>query len=372
MKKINVKIPRLSRVRKKISEPGFTQGSMASSKDLPKTLIKKYIYDAKEFQETTISLNDFKESFIPIQDKVVWIDVQGVNDEAVITKIAEHLELQGLTLEDILHLNQRPKFDDFEKYLYVVLRNVFMNNSISVSNEQISIIIKKGLLVTFQERHNGVLSLISERIKANKGFIRKHGIDYLLYAIIDIIIDNYFPVLETFADVMEDLDESLLRNPSHEISRAIHQMKRELRHFRKAVWPLRDMIGKMSREDFPFIGKHIKSFYSDCYDNVIQVVDFIENSKERVFDLANQYLTQVNERTNQVMKTLTIIATIFIPLTFLCGVYGMNFDTSLSSFNMPELKWKYGYMFFWFLTLLITAGMLIFFWFKGWFGNKKT
>jgi len=276
-----------------------------------------------------------------------------------------------LTVEDIVHVHQRPKVEEFDDYLFVTIRAIWMEDEGKVDNEQLSFVLKDGILVTFQERVGDGFDPIRRRLREGKGQIRKNQADYLLYALIDTAIDNYYPVLELYGDIMEQLDDQVRENPRPELSRAVHSMRRELRQFRRAVWPLRDETGSLSRNEYLLIGEHVRVAFRDCHDHVIQVADFVEGSRERASDLADLYVTMVSEKTNQVMKVLTIIATIFIPLTFLCGLYGMNFDTNASPFNMPELKWRYGYPVFWLVTVGVFVFMLWYFRRKRWIGKRS-
>ena len=228
---------------------------------------------------------------------------------------------------------------------------------------------KDDLLITFQERHKDGFEPVRKRLREGKGPIRDQGVDYLLYSLIDAIIDDYFPVLELFGDTMDQLDEEIRNNPAPHLASAAHGMRRELRQLRRAVWPLMEVTSTLSRIEVLRIDNALKHAFRDCHDQVVQVADFVEGSRERVSDLSDLYQTMVSEKTNQVMKVLTIMATIFIPLTFLSGLYGMNFDPEVSPFNMPELKWRYGYPAFLTVIALTFVGMLWFFRRKGWIGQ---
>ena len=241
-----------------------------------------------------------------------------------------------------------------------------VDESGNIDNEQLSFVLKAGLLVTFQEHVGDGFAPVRRRLREGKGSIRSRGTDYLLYALVDTTIDNYFPVLEIYGDTMEDLDEKIRLNPRPDLSHAVHALRRELRQLRRAVWPLRDVTSALGRGDLDQIGDALKPSFRDCYDHVMQVADFVEGSRERASDLGDLYQVMVSERTNQVMKVLTIIATVFIPLTFLCGLYGMNFDTTTSPYNMPELRWRYGYPALLAVMGLTVAGMVWFFFRKGW------
>ena len=287
--------------------------------------------------------------------------------------MGEALGLHQLTVEDVVHVNQRPKQEEFADYLLVILRAVRVRagEDNTVDNEQISMVLREGLLVTFQERPGDGFDPVRRRLREGKGQIRRAGADYLAYALLDAVIDNYFPVVELYQDAMDQLDDEIRVNPSWEKSASIHLMRRELRQLRRAVWPLRDVAGALGRTDLEMISAGVKPALRDCHDHVIQVADFVESARERASDLGDLYMTIVSERTNQVMKVLTIIATIFIPLTFLCGLYGMNFDSAASPYNMPELKWRFGYPALWGVMVVSVTGMLLFFRHRGWIGRGR-
>jgi magnesium transporter len=307
----------------------------------------------------------------PEPGKVVWIDVQGLGDGELIRQVGAALGLHPLTVEDVVHHHQRPKVEEFDDYLLLVLRMVRHQGEGRVDNEQLSLVLREGLLVTFQERPGDGFEPVRRRLREGKGQIRRSGADYLAYALVDAAIDNYFPVLELYGDTMEALDERVRQDPSPQVSAAIHGMRRELRHLRRAAWPLRDVAAALGRIEHPLLGKRVRPMFRDCYDHVVQVADFVEGTRERASELADLYLAMMGERTNQVMKVLTIISTIFIPLTFLCGLYGMNFDGAVSPFNMPELRWRYGYPALLLLMLVVFLGQILFFRRRGWIGGRS-
>jgi magnesium transporter len=317
-----------------------------------------------------VELEKIVEALQPIPGKIIWADIQGLGDADAMRRIGEALGLHPLTLEDIVHTHQRPKLEEFDSYLFAVVRAVQLREDGHIDNEQVSLVLKDGVLVTFQERPGDGFDPIRRRLRERKGPIRKSGTDYLFYAVIDAIIDNYFPVLDAYGDAMDQLDEQVRENPIPAVSTAVHAMRRELRQFRRTVWPLREITSALGRGEHDLVSDKVRPAFRDCYDHLVQAADFIEGSRERASDLAVLYLTMVSEKTNQVMKVLTIIATIFIPLTFLCGLYGMNFDPEASPYNMPELKWRYGYIAFWLATAVIMTGMLWFFRHKGWIGGS--
>jgi magnesium transporter len=305
-----------------------------------------------------------------VAGKNVWLDVQGLGDSNIIRMFGELLGLHPLVMEDIVHVHQRPKQEVYREYLFAVLRTLRVSAEGSIETEQISFVLKPNLLVTFQERPGDVSEPVRKRIREGKGLIRRAGADYLFYALVDAVVDNYFPVIETYEENMDLLDDAVREDPSPDVSRHIHGIRRQLRKFRRSVWPLRDMFAAFVRDDIDFIDEKTRLFFRDAHDHVILAVEFVEGARERASDLGDLYLSVVGEKTNRVMNLLTIIATIFIPLTFLCGVYGMNFDTEVSPYNMPELKWRYAYPVFWGVLIVIFVGMLWIFKRKGWIGKK--
>ena len=367
--RIPIPIPRIRRQRISEPAPGSPPGTLALPEDLPPPEIWRHTFNPGGYQVEQIQAEDLPAALSPEDGKVKWVDIQGLGDGDVIRKIGDLLGLHPLTVEDVVHLHQRPKVEEFDGYLYLVLRAVRLEAEGKVDNEQLSLVLKKGLLVTFQEHPGDGFEPVRRRLREGKGHIRRGGADYLAYALVDVAIDNYYPVLELYSDTMDALDDRVREDPTPEASAAIHAMRRELRAFRRTIWPLRDMASALGRSEHLQIGAKVRPMFRDCHDHVVQVADFIDGARERASELADLYMTMVSERTNQVMKVLTIIATIFIPLTFLCGLYGMNFDTSVSPYNLPELKWRYGYLALWALMLVTVIGMLVMFRVKGWIGG---
>ncbi len=362
-------VPTFRRVKPRMPPPGSAPGTLRGASDLPPPVVRRYCYHDDHFETAEVDLADIDRALTPVPGGVVWVDLQGLGDVEAVERVGSILGLHPLTLEDVVHVHQRPKLEEFDDYLFVVLRAVHSVDDRSINNEQISFVIKEGLLVTFQERLGDGFDPVRRRLRERQGFTNRGGADYLAYTLIDAVIDNYFPVLEIYGDTMDQLEERVRNNPTPEVSAFVHQMRRELRLFRRAIFPLRDVTSALARSANPFLGETVRPAFRDCNDHVVQVADFVEGSRERASELADLYLVMVGERTNQVMKVLTIIATIFIPLTFLCGLYGMNFDTAVSPYNMPELKWRYGYPVFLGVMIVVAAAMVLFFKRKGWIGS---
>lgn len=317
-------------------------------------------YDSNEYKEFEVKKI---EKCFPFRDSptITWINIVGLHKVDVIEKIGMHYNLHPLVLEDILNVHQRPKVEYFEDYIFVVLKMLTYNDeSHEVNSEQVSMILGKNFVFTFQERKGDVFEPVRNRIRNNKGIIRKNDADYLLYALIDIIVDNYFVILEKMGDEVEDLEDKVILNPSPEIVQTIHRLKRNLIELRKTIWPLREVLNTLYKEDSHLIKKKTSIYFRDVYDHTIQIIDTVETLRDMAGGLLDIYLSSVSNRMNEIMKVLTIIATIFMPLTFIAGVYGMNFK------YMPELEWKFGYPLVLLLMLLVGIVMLIYFRRKKW------
>ena len=292
---------------------------------------------------------------------VTWINVDGLHQVDVLEQLGNCLAVHPLVLEDILNTEQRPKLEDFDKYLFVVLKmSRYSEQSREIELEQISLILGPTFVVSFQEKPGDVFDPIRERIRRSKGRMREMGADYLAYALIDGVVDNYFAVLEQVGDEVESLEEELVTDPRLDTLHAIHKLKRDMILLRKSVWPLREVIGALMRGESSLIGESITVYLRDVYDHTIQVIDTIETFRDMISGMLDIYLSSVSNRMNEVMKVLTIIATVFIPLTFIAGLYGMNFK------HMPELEWRLGYPLVWLVMLTIGVLMLLYFRRKKW------
>jgi len=294
---------------------------------------------------------------------VTWINLEGIQQIEVIEALGRHFDLHPLVLEDILNTDQRPKVEDFGVYLHIVLKMFSLDaGQEKVQSEQISLILTKKFVLSFQEGLEGdVLNPLRERIRTDKGSIRKMGADYLAYSIIDGIVDNYFVILERLGEKVEELQEELVARPDPHMLRNLHQLKNEMILLRKAVWPLREVISSLERADSPLIQSSTKIFLRDVYDHTIQVIDSIETFRDLLSGMLDIYLSSLSYRMNEIMKVLTIIATLFIPLTFIVGIYGMNFR------YLPELDWRWGYFVVWAVMIAVGTGMVVYFKRKKWF-----
>ena len=294
-------------------------------------------YDDAHFEEKEIK--NVEDSFA-FRDKptVTWVNIDGLHDTESIAKIGTHFHLHPLVLEDIVNTTQRPKMEDHGDYIFIVLKMLCHEEGTDeVRAEQISLILSSSVVISFQEVPGDVFNPVRERIRQDKGRVRKAGPDYLAYALLDAVVDNYFVILERFGESIEGMEEELISNPRPETLQTIHTIKRELIFLRKSVWPLRELLSGLERAESPLIADATGIYLRDVYDHTIQVMDTVESLRDMVSGMLDTYLSSISNRMNEVMKVLTIIATIFIPITFIAGIYGMNFEF------MPELKWPWAY-----------------------------
>jgi magnesium transporter len=290
-----------------------------------------------------------------------WINFDGIHQLDTIEKVGKHFKIHPLVLEDIMNTGQRPKMEDFGDYLFIVLKMLQYDEKEDVTKtEQVSLVLSSKYVLSFQEDEGDVFDSIRERIRTDRGSIRKRGVDYLAYSLIDAIVDNYFMVLEKIGEKIEDIEDELVKNPTPGVLHEIHRLKRELIFLRKSVWPLREVISRLERWESPLIDKSIDIYLRDVYDHTIQVIDSLETFRDTLSGMLDIYLSSVSNRMNEVMKVLTVISTIFIPLTLIASIYGMNFR------YMPELEWSWGYPMVYVVMLAIGAVMLVYFRRKKW------
>jgi magnesium transporter len=352
----------LKLTKKRSLKTGLPPGSLVyiGDKKAEEAKISVIEFDENRFDKR--SLSQIRECFtFKNKTSVTWIDVDLVNQVDIIEKIGECYGFHPLVLEDILNTDQRPKFEDFGDYIYVVLRILMCNgNNDGIVSEQVSIILGPNYVISFQERELDVFTVLRERLEIGKGRMRKSGADYLAYALIDTIVDNYFVVLEKLGERIEELEEQLIAAPTTAVLNAIHKLKRDMIFMRKSIWPLREVVAALERGDSALINEPTRIYLRDVYDHTIQVIDTMETFRDMLSGMLDIYLSSVNYRLNEVMKILTMIATIFIPLSFIVGVYGMNFK------YMPELEWRWSYPAVMLLMLIIGLCMLVFFRKKKW------
>ncbi len=312
-------------------------------------------YDAQHITERLVHTVD---ECRPFRDTptVTWIHIAGIHDIDVLRDLGECYGIHPLVMEDILNTHQRPKLEEFENYLFLVLKSLSVQpDSVDIEAEQISLIVGKNVVISFEEAPAGVFDTVRDRIRQERGRVRSAGADYLAYCLLDTIVDNYFVVLEALAAEIEDVEDQLVADPSREMLQRVHHLKRELIFLRRSVWPLREVLAVLERSDNGIIHPSTIVYLRDVYDHTIQIVDTIESLRDVVSSMHDTYLSSVSNRLNEVMKVLTIWATIFIPLTFMAGVYGMNFK------HFPEINWRWGYLAFWMAAATVAVSMLTYF-----------
>ena len=350
-------MPKLYRKTRNFALP---PGTLNKIEGAPRTKIYLMDYTEKDFREK--ELKTVEESFsLRDSNSVSWINIGG-RDAEVIAKIDEHFGVHPLVLEDIVNAGQRPKVEDYGDYLFFVLKMIYFDDKINdIYAEQVGLILGKNFVLSFQEKDGDVFDLIRNRIRESKGRIRKMGADYLAYALLDAIVDYYFVVLERIGEKIDALENRLLDEPDATMPMTIYKLKSEVIFLRKQIWPLREVLANFQRAESALIKKTTLVFLRDVYDHTIQVNDTLEAFRDAVSGLHDIYLSSISNRMNDIMKVLTIFAAIFIPLTFLAGIYGMNFE------NMPELKWPHGYFIALSVMFFLGAGMVIYFKKKRWF-----
>ena len=318
------------------------------------------VYDAESLEDTALDageISDFKVD----SGKVAWLNVDGVHETDCVEIVGKRFSLHSLTMEDVVNTRQRPKFEDFDSYIFLVFKMLRPGgDACSTIAEQVSLVLTPETLISFQEEPGDVFEVVRERIRKNRGRIRRSGADYLFFALMDAAVDGYFDVLEGLGDRISRLDDEVLNNPQPETLRRIHEMKRELAFLRRCVWPLREMISGLQKRDNDLLTEGLDAYLRDLHDHIAQVIDTVESYRDVLSGLTDLYLSVVSNRMNEVMKVLTLIATIFIPITFVAGIYGMNFE------HMPELHWRWSYPVVWLVMLSAAGGMVMYFKRKRW------
>jgi magnesium transporter len=357
------------RLRQKMhrrAKPGAAPGTLTIDPAAPKPEMRLVAFGPQGCIEREIgSPGDVREYLG--KWPVVWLNVDGLGDAETLHRLADIFKLHPLAMEDVVNVHQRAKVDEFGDTQFVVSHMVSLEEHLDT--EQISFFLGHGFVVTFQERPGwDCLEPVRERIRSAQSRMRHHGADFLLYALLDAVIDHNFPVLEAYGERLEDMEDDVVAHPRPETFNRIHEVKRELLHLRRIIWPQREMLNALIREPIDHITDETRLYLRDCYDHAVRIIDVVETYREMASDLTNLYLSSISNRMNEIMKVLTVISTLFIPLTFIVGIYGMNFHTDESPWNMPELKWYYGYPLCMGLMAAISLGQLVFFFRKGWIG----
>ncbi len=354
-------------------QPGTVPGTIFIDADAPPPIIFLIDYNQTDFIREQIAT---PEECVPYLDSesISWVDVQGLGSQDILQRLGNVFKLHPLVLEDVVNVPERPKTEDYEDQLLFISRMVVpKERTYGFYSEQVSLILGKNYLLTVQEEpEHDCFEGVRSRIEKNKGIIRKQGADYLAYAVLDAIIDGFFPVLEIYGERIQELEEEVLVTPTSQTLQNIYQIRRDLLQLRRAIWPQRDAINSLIRDGSELIGEKVRIYLRDCYDHAVQVMDMVETYRELASGLMDVYLSAVSNKMNEIMKVLTIVSSIFIPLTFVAGIYGMNFNTEKSPYNMPELNWYWGYPLCLAVMGAIALGLLLFFWRRGWLQNSVT
>ncbi len=337
-------------------EPSAAQQLLAPS---PNVILELIQFNEKEYRmETKLPIETLLGNLR--EDSVNWINVDGLSDRNILSKLGEHFNLHTLLLEDVCTEHQ-PKVEEYDEYLFFTLKMLYQIKDGVIDYEQISFVLGKNYLLSFQEKEGDLFGTLRDRIRLDQGRARKRGADYLMYRLVDIIVDNYYNVLDAIGYQIETIEEAIDHGSDNFEFHKIQKIKKELIYLRKALYPLRDALSKLIKEEYGLIDHANTRYFSDVYDHVVHLIDSMDTYKDLTSSLMDIHINYMNTRMNEVMKVLAVISTIFMPLTFIVGVYGMNFDF------MPELRWKFGYLEVWVLMFLIAGGMILFFKHKKWF-----
>lgn len=368
---------RIKRKYTPASSPGASPGSLNVSNQTPEPEISVHSYNEREYQTcTTTDTARLDVHFNECNGLTHWIQVSGPPSLTLINYIEQRFNVHKLVLEDIINTHQRPKLDEYENCLFAVSRMLYVNQEMEIENHQISFLVFKTVLISFHEAQNRLIEPVLQRLKGGKGNIRKGGPSYMMYSIMDVVVDNYFALIHKLGDELETIEELLYRRPKKSMMYEIQGIKRLLILIRRGVWPERDKVNDMIRSTSPLITKQTKTFLKDVYDHCMQVIDLVESYKDITTSLIDMNLAFLSNRMNEIVKVLTIISSIFIPLTFIAGVYGMNFAYQdpqtgrILNKNMPELYAENGYLYTMALMLVIAIAQLIYFWYKGWLSER--
>ena len=342
---------------------GSRPGTLAIAPGSPPPVIHVYQYTAEELTERAVT--DVEE-LLPYarSDKTTWVDVRGLGDEAVLRRIAELFEIDGLSLEDAVNLPQRAKSEARDRHQVIIARLPILTDDGDVDTPQVCLLLGRTHLITFQERSIGAFDPVRERLRSGIGPIRTLGADYLAYALIDTVIDRYYPPAESLSHALEDLEDEIAERDNPDAVARLHTIRRQLVILRRVGWPQREAITSLIRDQTPFVTDEVRSYLRDTQDHIAQIVELIDSCREMTVSLMDIHLSAVSQRTNEVMKVLTIVASIFIPLTFIAGIYGMNFE------YMPELQRRSAYPMVISAMVIVAGGMIGYFWRKGWIGGR--
>lgn len=346
--------------------PGTPPGTLKTDPDAPAPQIKVIAYSSQDYVEQEIQSPSQITQFLG-HYPVTWINVDGLGSAPILQEIGQIFHIHPLALEDVINVHQRAKLEHYPGHQFLVFHQV--DAAERVQSEQITLFLGSNFVLTFQEYAGDCFDPMRVRMRQNVGLIRQSGPDYLAYTLLDAIVDHYFPLLENYGERLDDLETLIIKAPESTTMAQIHDIKRELLMLRRKIWPLRDALNTLVRDPVPQVADSTRIYLRDCYDHIMRIIDLLETYRELSSDLLEFQLSSISYKINEVMRVLTVIATIFIPLTFIVGLYGMNFDPNVSPWNMPELKWYYGYPLCLGLMALVTLGLLGFFYRKGWLGG---
>jgi magnesium transporter len=342
---------------------GSAPGTLVADPQSPRPVIHVLAYRRDDFLERTVADPNELRGILDAWS-VVWVNVDGLGDVGLIQHLGEVFRLHRLALEDVVNLHQRSKMEQYGDQHFIVTHMVEWSAEYLVS-EQLSMFLGENFVLTFQERPGGdCFDQVRDRIRKRVGVIRDSAVDYLAYTLLDAVIDHYFPLLELYGERLEQLEDKIVQRPDQSLIAEIHDVKRELLNLRRLIWPQREMINSLVRDPIPLITADTRIYLRDCYDHSIRIIDLVETYRELSSDLMDLYLSSLSQRMNEIMKVLAVISTIFMPLTFIAGIYGMNFDV------MPELRWRWGYPVSLAVMLLVALALLVFFRRKGWLGGS--
>jgi magnesium transporter len=346
--------------------PGASPGTLVADPASRKPVVRVMAYNADHVLERELrSLLEIDElRKIVDTHSVTWVNVEGLGDAEVVERLGSIFGLHRLALEDVLNTHQRSKVEQYGDNLFIVAR--MLEGADKLESDQLGMFLGKRFVVTFQHTVGDCLDPLRERIRRGRGILRTSGTDYLAYAVLDAVVDSYFPILETFGEQIESLDDAIIDSTDGALIARIHDVKNKLLVVRRAIWPLRESLNELMRDPNPLIREDTRIYLRDCADHTFQIMDLVDTYRELTSDLMSLYHSSLSNRMNEIMQVLTVIATIFIPLTFIVGIYGMNFNTAVSPWNMPELNWYYGYPIIWVIMVIVSAALLMLFQRKGW------
>jgi len=354
-------------IRFKYHAPGTPPATLVplSGKENAPAVIDLIQYDSEGiFEGRCDTFEELMTRYDP--GKVNWINIDGLGDIDLLRKLAAHFKIHALALEDVLNTTQRPKVELYDEHFFIVSEMVYDEGAHRVAVEQLSLFLGEGYVITIQEEsEHDVFGAVRRRLRAGRGSARTMKADYLAYALLDATVDQFFPILEDLGDSIEDLEDQLVEKPSRDLVRKLHGIKRLLLQLRRTAWPQREIFSTLIRDEGTLIRPETKIYLRDCYDHTTQIIDIMESYRDLAAGLMDFYISSLGFRTNEIMRVLTVISSIFIPLTFIAGIYGMNFDTK-SPLNMPELEWPFGYLYCLALMGVVAGGMILFFKRKGW------